>query len=683
MIHFVNYTEIPDIDSKIIDVKKILLEKCETYNGDLVKTAYNISEEYYNKIKHVSLDTEYNIDILNKKISNLESTVFNKRDIIPNEISPIVLKSESSYKKITDCGLPDYNKLKQEQKTLLFNISEFNKNYGELKFNHDCSCCEKNKNMLGKFNIDTDIKRNGDINTILQKEVTDTKNFNKAVKFMKQIEIYRVNKKQNAEIGINNEKYDRLHKLKMCRDILIYEEIRRKNDIVDKILTRNKAQIDLNRYLTVKEQMGIESRNIKIREEIDILTSKLERKNLAEKYLVDFALSEKYILEQSRLNLINGEIKSWQAWRNFNLSQELDKLEKYKNKISGEIKNLENLEKLKNLKFQKKIFEENFKISEKIKKISAEIKNLEIDRKEKSLDKEKKISELSAIAEKNFQVAELTKNTTTYTSELKFLNIYKKCVDKKKGISQKILENLCQILTAECNIILHEIAEFEIILTLEQNNLRIYTSESNVKIPASMASGYQKFVMDMILRIVLTTTLSRTSNNISNPGMLILDEGFGCLDKKNFVEVACILKKLKSKFKNILVITHIDELKTYADELINIERSACESKIIYGRKLGDESGASEMLKMDLMEEINTKSAELEKVRREINVKQAEKKAVIDAKKAAKSEKANVIKRKKEELDNIMASNDSIKEKIIEEYQNEDNVSLFKCKACNK
>ena len=63
--------------------------------------------------------------------------------------------------------------------------------------------------------------------------------------------------------------------------------------------------------------------------------------------------------------------------------------------------------------------------------------------------------------------------------------------------------------------------------------LYIYTSENGVNIPASMMSGYQKFVMDMIMWIAFVSCLSNNNmNNMSKPTILIIDEGYMWLDKK-------------------------------------------------------------------------------------------------------------------------------------------------------
>ena len=449
----------------------------------------------------------------------------------------------------------------------------------------------------------------------------------------------------------------------------------------------------------------------------------------AKSYVYAFTYYDKI----EKFDLINGRVillrDNWREWGVFtrdraisedisrrvkSLEGEIDTLEVRRDILADRIisqKKLDELvatraKKFLELPHLKNILGKNSKISEKIFKIENEI--------EKKISGAEKIKKVIGSAEKNLvkilekqkQINEIKNITAIYTSELKFLNQYQKCVDKKRGISQKILANLCGVLTRECNMILSDIAEFEMLLDVENDKIRIYTYSpvGNVKniakIPASMASGYQKFVMDMILRIVLTTAFSGRGN-LSNPEILIIDEGFGCLDKKNFVEVAKTLKKLRTRFKAILVITHIDELKTYADDLMNITRVSGESKLTYGRNSADDSAVESMLKMTLVDDINAKKEKMEKMRADINVKQAKKKADIEAKKAEKKRiqdekdaerkrikaekataKANEVA-KKQRLEGIMASSDLVKDQIIEEYTDDDGVSVFKCKACDK
>ena len=217
----------------------------------------------------------------------------------------------------------------------------------------------------------------------------------------------------------------------------------------------------------------------------------------------------------------------------------------------------------------------------------------------------------------------------------------------------------------------------------------------------------------MILRIVLLDGLNNISgNNISNPNILILDEGFGCLDEENFTEVAGILKKLKRCFKCILIITHINKLKTYADANINIERVGHNSKITYSGDSVSNNKIDSMLEVKIYAYLSDKKETMSKNRIELNKQQDEKKIVKELKKKEKNleklkkidEETMMKKQAKEEklkkideetmmkkqakveitvkLNEIMASDDLIKSYIIEEYMNDD-VKMFKCCVCDK
>jgi len=191
----------------------------------------------------------------------------------------------------------------------------------------------------------------------------------------------------------------------------------------------------------------------------------------------------------------------------------------------------------------------------------------------------------------------------------------------------------------------------------------------------------------MILRIVLLDGLNNISgNNISNPNILILDEGFGCLDEENFTEVARILKKLKRCFKCILIITHINKLKTYADANINIERVGHNSKITYSRNSESKNKIDSMLEVKIDVYLADKKETMSKNRIELNKQQDEKKIVKELKKKEKNEETRIKKQAKEEkrkkIYEIMASDDLIKSYIIEEYMNDD-VKMFKCCVCDK
>ena len=80
----------------------------------------------------------------------------------------------------------------------------------------------------------------------------------------------------------------------------------------------------------------------------------------------------------------------------------------------------------------------------------------------------------------------------------------------------------------------------------------------------------------MALRVALGNV-----SNLNKSDMFIVDEGFGALDPQNLEAVTSLLKKLKSYYRLILVISHVDVIKDSVDDIIEIRKSNNESKVAY------------------------------------------------------------------------------------------------------
>jgi len=449
----------------------------------------------------------------------------------------------------------------------------------------------------------------------------------------------------------------------------------------------------------IEKQMEIISENKIIFSEIDSVKFILKNISECKNLILQFDVAKKYFSKLDIIKKLQFQIYWYENFQKYEIKLKLknisEKVKNYKNKIGHE----KDLEKYYNLENLLKNIIKNKNISEKIKAL-CDFRDKKITKLEHlQSEKEKKVRSISIIAENERRKKVIVANIKACNNELEFLNMYRRCVDKKKGISQSILLQLCKKINTECNRILNEISDFNILVEIDSKMiLRIYTLETNtttpLKIPASMASGYQKFIMDMILRIVLLNDLCGISgNNISNPNILILDEGFGCLDSDNFIEVAKILKKLKQCFSCIMIITHINELKSYADKSIDITRTNQESKINYcgfdaGSKTGSD-GIATMLKLKLLDCLDEKRHVIAENRKELNETQEKKRSLTTARKLEKElekkKKKEDAKAEKElkntKLNGIMASSEQVKVFIIEEYVNEGK-HVFKCKACD-
>lgn len=315
------------------------------------------------------------------------------------------------------------------------------------------------------------------------------------------------------------------------------------------------------------------------------------------------------IFTRNQIALINNGIITTKL-NNYNVA--LNELKEAKNKLQwdtlqnlerklnlfkeSEIKNLINERcRLMNIKEYLEIKEnhDNLLILEKI-KISNGSKIININ----------KLNELEIVAKTNLNYAnkelthiseeyrikrgqfdsrnDLIETFTENTNKLEFLELYYSVINCKTGVPSYVLKQTCKSVENNCNAILQKITDFTIEIIYDKD-VKIYTVENDIRISAQLASGMQKFVLDLIFRITLTNISS-----ISSSRTLFVDEGFGALDRDNFIAVAEMLQKLKSNFDSLIIISHIVELRSYVDISINIEKHGYTSFVQFGTLTEDQ-----------------------------------------------------------------------------------------------
>ena len=57
------------------------------------------------------------------------------------------------------------------------------------------------------------------------------------------------------------------------------------------------------------------------------------------------------------------------------------------------------------------------------------------------------------------------------------------------------------------------------------------------------------------------------------PDLFVIDEGFGTLDSENINHMNMLLGYLKSKFDNVLIISHIESMQDITNNVINITKN--------------------------------------------------------------------------------------------------------------
>jgi exonuclease SbcC len=139
----------------------------------------------------------------------------------------------------------------------------------------------------------------------------------------------------------------------------------------------------------------------------------------------------------------------------------------------------------------------------------------------------------------------------------------------KSGIQAAIIENVIPELERNTNDILSRITDGRLVVEfLTQRDkksggmietLDIKISDESGTRKYETYSGGEEFRINFAIRIALSKVLAHRAG--ASLRMLILDEGFGVLDEQGREKLVEAINSIKNEFDNILVITHIHDLK--------------------------------------------------------------------------------------------------------------------------
>jgi len=109
--------------------------------------------------------------------------------------------------------------------------------------------------------------------------------------------------------------------------------------------------------------------------------------------------------------------------------------------------------------------------------------------------------------------------------------------------------------------------------------------------PKPIISGGEEDILNLCLRLALSNMLAERAGQSFS--LLMLDEVFGSLDEGRRTNVLGLLEKLNQRFEQILVITHLDDIKEGVQSLIEIEYDDATGAVRVGDG-ADFSGAFEI-----------------------------------------------------------------------------------------
>ena len=210
--------------------------------------------------------------------------------------------------------------------------------------------------------------------------------------------------------------------------------------------------------------------------------------------------------------------------------------------------------------------------------VSGVSKLLSIKKKDLKINDENRIDKIRDIEGLRLAIENAEKSKKKFNelnTQLKVQDLFIQATSKR-GIPVQIINLLLPKINKEISKILKGVVGFTVVLEadLESNAMDVFIDYGDSKRIIELASGMEKMISSLAIRVALINISS-----LPKSSMLIIDEGFGSLDETNLEACGRLLHSLKKSFKNILVISHIDQIKDIVDNTIDITKLGVDSHV--------------------------------------------------------------------------------------------------------
>ena len=524
------------------------------------------------------------IDSLDKIIKEIKSDKRNKHFLIEKFERELIDKNGRD--KI-DKHREEIQKLKKEEKETLETIKkEENKiSRDEKELRQLEETCNKNREKYEQTNL-------------LKEKLEEQKTiFEKKEKLKKEIE------KQKEKISLRKQNVEKLRaKLKdlgqIKTEVIKTEEKnneieRRKEELIKKIERKKTILKTLEKKIDETKNKKEEIQRIgpdakcptcerELKEQYDVLIKKFDdeikksggeiekiKKEIENEEKTREQITRQLQAIQKKISYLQKQVKEEEK-KETQIEEQLNELQREKKELEEKTRELKRTEDVKfdmggyiNVKTQLKKLYEKYKES----LFSFNTQNKKIN--DAKLDLEKKQSDKKIISQKiknlNEKIDELTalkKRVRTERKEKQMLNML---TDIMVSFRTDLISRIRPTLSSYASDFFSRLtdgkyAEMEL---NEKYDIIIY--DQGTPYPIERFSGGEEDLANLCLRLAISEIITERAGGTFN--FIILDEIFGSQDlirRKNIIKA---LRGLSSKFKQILVITHIDELK---DEMENV-----------------------------------------------------------------------------------------------------------------
>jgi DNA repair exonuclease SbcCD ATPase subunit len=303
------------------------------------------------------------------------------------------------------------------------------------------------------------------------------------------------------------------------------------------------------------------------------------------KYLVQKQEEESVVDKKNKINALESE---WMQWKFYNYTHYKTELKI----IDDEIELLKNHEAVMcemnywyNLTSVKKAFDTREENNKKYHCKKIEYESLKDNVERLTFNREKKKKKDETIKKLSHKNESLKKRKKSIEKLYEYFTKFRQWI-----YDEKILPKLCSLTNQILSVMKPRKIKLEGVFKAdgkkEQNEKQIswYIHDEGNKINIEKASGYQRFIIGLALKISLTYI---GASGIMCKQMFI-DEGFTSCDKEHLKQIPEFINKLLRSYESILLMSHLEIIQDCVDETIEIKRTGSSkrtSQISYGEFL--------------------------------------------------------------------------------------------------
>ena len=473
-------------------------------------------------------------DIWKKESQQLLSNRYNKATL-DSEITDMKTVIESDNKSIIEAQ-DKLNKSGENIEKLNNEKIEIIKNRKQIKeelFKIDVATIENKTKYL-----------NGDLETYRAKMSTKKQRYFEIKDSVFDIEAY--NKKKNEQRQIELEQAELKTKISSLKE----DNTRINGLIAKKICPTCGHEID-----SKEQNKFIDSNNEKINTYIETGIKNKEKLKEIEAIIIKM---EQMRSEENELNRLKPEMSAIKVQID-NIKLQLGELERQKNEIET---NKENIRYNNEIENKIRIVDENIKVETGIKE--QYIKDIENYKNEITLY--------------NTEIEKRDKIITKLVEEEKTIQLWN-CYQEllgKNGIVKIVLKRALPILNNEIERLLNGLCDFEVRLTIDDNNkLCLDLIRDGVKMPIEhSASGWETTISSIALRSALSNICS-----FARPNLVTYDEVLAGVSSENAENVFKLFRRILPNYNCIIHICHDQTLTEFHDSTIVVTKENNISKI--------------------------------------------------------------------------------------------------------